>query len=72
MTTKTPDHPASGDAGSDDDLIPLMIELTRKTFDKARAHVADPDPATSPLGDLAGTMSVEEYLARCLEIYFED
>jgi len=34
--------------------------------------VTDKDPSTSPLRDLAGMMSLDEYLGTVLDIYFED
>jgi len=65
-------RPASPDTGADDDIIPVTIELTRKTLAKLKRLAADPDTWTIPMGAYAGPHTVEEYIGYFVEAYFED
>ena len=55
-----------------DDYVTLTLQIKRDVVERAKAHVAIKDPRESPLGEWAGKMTLEEYLASCLQIYFEE
>ena len=69
--TKTPDD-RTADPGEDADYVTVTIMVKRETYEKAKAHVADRDPGTSPLGEYAGMFGVDEYLGNSLDTYCED
>lgn len=52
-----------------EDEIEVTITISRKAFEKATRLAADPK---SPAGELAGTMTAEEYIERMVEIALED
>lgn len=70
--TKTPDDMTAADTYADTDFVEITTLVSRETYEKAKAEVADLDPATSPYGEFAGAFGLYEYLGNCLDIYFED
>lgn len=52
-----------------DDEIEITITISRKAFEKAARLAADKD---GPAGDLAGSMTAEEYIEQLVKITLED
>lgn len=52
-----------------DDEIELTITISRAAFEKAARLAND---ANGPAGELAGTMTAQEFIERMVEIQFED
>lgn len=69
--TKILDDKTAADTGADAGFVEITTLVSRETYEKAKADVADLDPTTSPLGEFAGMFAIDEYLGNCLEIYFE-
>ena len=56
---------------ADSDQIEVTLVISRKTYERAKAIVAEKDPRHSDLGEWAGLMNVEDYLGQVLEMHFE-